>query len=128
MEGYARRLMDEGKSHKYIKNELSGIRFIHNHMENTKSRLIDGTKFNKRLHLDQTKDGRVDRAWSDKELRAFCAYAKDINRLDMVKIFEVTRVIGTRLDEICTLRKRDLDNALVTNKLHLTNTKARKLI
>lgn len=123
LEGYARRLIDEGKSHKYIKNELSGIRFIHNHMENTKSRLIDGTKFNNSLKLDQTKDGRADRAWSDKELRNFCAYAKDINRLDMVKIFKVTRAVGTRVDEICTLRRRDLDNALETKKLHLTNTK-----
>lgn len=123
VEKYALKLIKEGKAHKYIKNELSGIRFIHNHIPNTKYELADGSTFNKHIGLENTRDGRADRAWTTNEFSKFCDYASSVNREDIASVFKIIRVTGMRLDEVCTLRKTDVVEAIKNGKLHLTNTK-----
>jgi integrase len=123
VEKYAEKLIAEGKAHKYIKNELSGIRYIHNQIPNTKHNLIDGKEFNKKMGLNFTRDGRADRAWTLNEYEKFVDYATDHGRSDIADIFKITSVTGMRLDEVSTLRKSEITEALSSGKLHLTNTK-----
>ncbi len=120
---YVKHLKDKGSSHKYIKNELAAIRYMHNKIDNPKYTLKDSKSFNKEMELSSTKDGRVDRAWSDKEIERFRARSEELNRLDIKDIFEGVRTTGLRLDEICTLRKEDLKDALKTGMLTPRNTK-----
>lgn len=123
LESYAKNLKEMGRADKYIKNELTAIRYMHNRIDNTKSELMDGTKFNKSLGLNSTPDGRIDRAWSNNEFEGFVNKANELNRSDVADIFKMVRLTGMRLDEICSLRKERLTQALREKKLDLVNTK-----
>jgi site-specific recombinase XerD len=113
----------KGNNHKYIKNELSAIRFVHNCMEVTRHSLSDATTFNKLLELDHTGDGRIDRAWEEKELEDMKEMSYKYEKSDIADVLEGIRTTGTRLDELCTLKYTDVKNALKTGYLNLTNTK-----
>lgn len=123
LESYAKKLIGEGKSHKYVKNELAGIRFIHNQMDHTKFSLEDSLKFNNMLGLNRTTDGRIDRAWTERELVEFCDKAIAVGKPEIMELLQVVRATGMRLDEAATLRKQDLVKALKCGKLLLINTK-----
>ncbi len=126
LEKYVIYLKSKELSDKYIKNELSGIRFIHNSMDNTKYELADPTVFNKSVGLSSTGDNRSDKAWSENELEAFKSMATKMGDQNLSDVFEGIRATGTRIDEICTLRYQDGRAALKNDYLLLTNTKGGK--
>jgi len=114
----------KGCSDKYIKNELSGIRYIHNQTSDTKYTLTDPKVFNEKvLELGSTKDGRVDRSWTDREFKEMIKKCQELGRADMEKTIVCIRDTGMRLDEGCTLKRNQVEEALKTGKLHLENTK-----
>lgn len=119
LEKYVEFLKENDKSDKYIKNELSAIRFFHNHTSGTKYELMDSRNFNKEMNLGSTPDGRADRAWSEKEIIKMKDKAVEINRPEIAKIVEVVRATGLRLDEVCNIRWDHINNALKTDKLTL---------
>lgn len=124
LESYVKELKSNGCSDKYIKNELSGIRYIHNQTTDTKYTLSDSKTFNdKVLELGSTKDGRADRAWTDKEYNAILKIAQERNRLDIGKTLAGIKNTGMRLDEVCTVKRNQIEESLRTGKLHLENTK-----
>lgn len=124
VELYVRNLKNNGVSDHYIKVELSAIRFIHNEMGNAaKHELSDSTGFNKKMGLGTSKDGRIDRAWEEPEIEKFKKLASEKGDDSIRDVLEAVRSLGLRLDEVCTLKNKDLQEALKTGKLHLKNTK-----
>ena len=123
LESYARELIAKGRADKYIKTELSAIRYIHSQIPQTKFILADGRSFNSNIGLGKTPDGRCDRAWTEKEIQEAKILANKMGRSDVSRAIEVVRNTGMRLDEACTLRRNEVENALKTGTLHLTNTK-----
>ena len=123
MESYARNLQENGRSDKYIKTELSAIRFFHNHIPATRHNLSDSRAFNHSIGLSSTPDGRADRAWTEKEIEGLKNIANDLGRTEISDVIEGMRSTGARIDEIVTLRDSDLRNSLNTGILHLENTK-----
>jgi len=125
LEKYVTYLKDEkDASDKYIKTELSGIRFFHNHTPGANNRLEDSTMFNRRVGLGSTPDNKnIDRAWTEREVEEMKEKASNLNRKEISTIIEVVRSTGCRIDEAVTLRDSDLRKALKENNLHLSNTK-----
>lgn len=123
LESYARNLQKNGRSDKYIKTELSAIRFFHNHIPATRHNLSDSRAFNHSIGLSSTPDGRADRAWTEKEIEGLKNIANDLGRTEISDVIEGMRSTGARIDEIVTLRDSDLRNSLNTGILHLENTK-----
>jgi integrase len=124
LEKYVDHLKEKGASDKYIKTELSGIRFFHNNTPEAKNRLEDSTVFNKKVGLESTPDNKnIDRAWTEKEVEKMKNKTISLNREEIAKIIEVVRATGCRINEAVTLRDSDLREAIKEKKLHLTNTK-----
>lgn len=123
LEKYANYMKENGKADKYIKNEFSGIRFFHNHTPATKYELTDSTIFNKRVHLNSTGDGKADRAWTEREVNGMKSIAIERERPEISNVIDGIRSTGMRIDEACSLKRIQIENALKTGKLHLVNTK-----
>lgn len=119
LEKYVEYLKEQGRADKYIKNELSAIRFFHNQTPGTKYELCDSVKFNKSVGLGSTPDGRVDRAWTEREIQEFKDKAIGLNRPQVAIVFEAIRATGMRIDEVCNVRWQDINNALKTGTLSL---------
>ncbi len=120
---YVEHKRTEGCSDKYIKNELSGIRFFHNHTPGTKYELTDSVRFNKEVGLGSTPDGRADRAWTEREVIAIKDKAMELSRPEIANIIEGIRATGLRLDEACSLKRGEVEKALRTGELEARNTK-----
>ncbi len=123
LESYAKELKERGLSDKYIKNELAGIRYIHNQIPQAKFELSDSLKFNKEMGLGSTPDGRSDRAWTEKEIETMKEKAVELGRPEVANAVEAMRATGMRLDETCTVKRDQLEAAMRTGQLHLINTK-----
>jgi len=123
LEAYAKHLKSIGKADKYIKNELSAIRYIHRQVPQARYELMDGIKANKLYGLGSTPDGRADRAWTDQEVKAMANLARAEGKEKIAHMIEAARATGMRLDEAASLRRHEVENALRTGVLHLTNTK-----
>lgn len=123
LESYALELKERGCADKYIKNELAAIRYIHNQIPQARYGLADSKAFNKSIGLQSTPDGRADRAWTEEEFKEMRQVAIANARRDIVKTMDAIRHTGMRLDEACTLKRNEVENALRTGILHLENTK-----
>lgn len=120
---YVQYMKAKGNADKYIKTELSGIRFIHNSIDNTKYDLTYSLTINKDANLLTTTDGRADRAWTEKEYQGFKILAIEKNKEEIANVLEGIKNTGMRLDEIVTLKYQDVYNSLKTGNLILRNTK-----
>lgn len=123
LEAYAKHLKNLGRVDKYIKNELSGIRYLHRQIPQARYELMDGTKANKLYSLGSTPDGRADRAWTDQEVKSMVELARLKGEPKVAQIIKAARATGMRLDEAASLRRHEVENALRTGTLQLTNTK-----
>lgn len=126
IEAYVAYMKQRGCADKYIKNELSGIRYVHRQLPQARYELKDSRAANKDYGLGSTPDGRADRAWSDREVEEMKAKARELDRPEIYRVLEATRAMGMRLDEIASLRRFEVEKALQTGILHLTNTKGGK--
>lgn len=123
---YAKHLKNQGCSEKYIKNELSALRYIHSQTPNIRHELGDAKKINALAGLGATPNNKareLDQTWSRPELDRFCAHARENGRTDLAKMAEVTYHTGCRLEEVSTLRRNEIEKSLRTGVLRLTNTK-----
>lgn len=124
LESYARELKERGRSDKYIKNEMAAIRFYHLQIPDTRYRLSDSKEFNREVaKLGSTPDGRAERAWTEREMTAMRDIAIKLDRPEIAKAIEAMRCTGCRLDEAATIKRAQVEAALRTGGLHLTNTK-----
>lgn len=123
LESYVRELQARNCSDKYIKNELAAVRYMHSQIPQAKFELTESTAFNRAVGLGSTPDGRCDRGWTDREVSSMRSLCKEMDRSDLVKALDLTRSTGMRLDEVCTLKRNEVEQALKSGRLHLTNTK-----
>ncbi len=126
IESYARHQLSTGKAQKYIKTDLSALRYFHNHMQNMgicKTDLSDARAQNRQLGLGSTPEGRAERAWSDREVVAMREVAEKIGKAHISSIMEAMRSTGMRLDEAASLRRATVERAVRTGILELRNTK-----
>jgi len=127
---YAEHLKANGDSDKYIKNQLTALRYIHEITPNTKFQLGDSAKINQEAGLGSTPNNKArdyDQSWARAELDKIVDLARDLHHPEYAKLMEITYSTGCRLDEICTLRRSQVEEALRTGQLHLTNTKGGRL-
>lgn len=123
---YAKHLRTQGCTDKYIKNELSGLRYIHSITPHTRHELGYSAKINKEAGLESTPNYRAsqkNQAWTREEVDKFAAEAQANGRPKLAKMIKITHETGTRLEEVTTLRRGQVEDALRTGKLHLVNTK-----
>ncbi|OPX85572.1 MAG: site-specific tyrosine recombinase XerD [Pelotomaculum sp. PtaB.Bin117] len=123
IEAYAAHMKSRGCSDKYVKNDLSGIRYLHRQIPQARYSLKDSKTANKEMGLGSTPDGRADRAWTERELSQMKARAVSIGRYDINRTMEAIRSTGMRLDEAASLRRSVVEDALKSGVLHLKNTK-----
>lgn len=120
---YVEHLQQQGRADKYIKTELSAIRYVHRQIPQAKHELADAASFNKEVGLGSTPDGRADRAWTDVEVSAMKQIALELDRPEVARVIEVARSTGMRLDEASSLRRHEVEQALRTGALEISNTK-----
>jgi len=123
IEAYVKFLKVKGRADKYIKNELSAVRYIHRQIPQTSHVLDDGNKANKKYGLQSTPDGRAERAWTEQEIEKMKAKAYETGNIKIAQVVEAARATGMRLDEAASLRRHEVENALQTATLRLKNTK-----
>jgi len=123
---YAKEMKNRGCSDKYIKNELSALRYIHSVTPNTRNRLSDSTKMNRAAGLGPTpnqKASQRDKSWTHTEKEKMCYKAIQCGHPKIASTIQASYTTGMRLDEAASLRRNDAEKALRTGSLHLTNTK-----
>lgn len=123
LQAFAEDMKQRGKSEKYIKTDLSAIRYLHRQVPMTRFELMDGRMANKNYGLGSTPDGRAERVWTERELEDMKALAREKNKPIIALALEAARATGMRLDEFSSLRRSEVEAALRTGVLHLTNTK-----
>lgn len=123
LEAYARHMKAQGNADKYIKTDLSAIRYLHRQIPQVKCELMDAGKANRACGLGSTPDGRADRSWTEKELSEMKNKAIELGRNKIAEVMEAARSTGMRIDEAASLRRSEVEAALRDNVLHLTNTK-----
>lgn len=124
---YGQHLMAIGKSQKYIKDELAGIRFIHRHTPHCRYELGDSQKVNLLIGLGPTPNGLADRKWTQQEFLAMVTKANETGNEKIALLMEFALRFGTRLDEAASLRCNSIEFALRNNTLKLTNTKGGRI-
>ncbi len=123
---YAKHLKSQGLSEKYIKNELSALRYIHSQTPHTRYELGESKKVNVMAGLGSTPNHKardLDQTITKEELDRFCSYAYERGRPELAKMAESSYATGCRIEEIATLRRNDIEKALRTGVLYLKNTK-----
>lgn len=123
---YAEYLKEKQDSDKYIKTELSALRFIHAITPNTRHVLGEAEKVNKEAGMGSTANEKaveVDRAWTRRELDEMSQIAIDIGRPEFARMMNSTYNTGMRIDEAASLHRSEVERALRVDILHLTNTK-----
>lgn len=123
---YARYLKSRGCSDKYIKTDLSGLRYMHSLTPNARHILSESREINLLAGLGSTKNetvNEVDRAWSREELDAMKLIALNMGFPNISWMMEASYLTGMRLDEAASLRRHEVERALRENKLFLRNTK-----
>jgi integrase len=123
LQAYAEDMKQRGKSEKYIKTDLSAVRYLHRQVPMARYELLDGRMANKKYGLGSTPDGRGERAWTERELKDMKALAMEKGKPNVALALEAARATGMRLDEFSSLRRAEVEAALRTGVLHLTNTK-----
>lgn len=123
LRAFAKDMKQRGCADKYIKTDLAAIRYLHRQVPQARFELLDGRVANKNYGLGSTPDGRAERAWSERELKDMKDLAIQNNNPNIALALETARATGMRLDEFSSLRRAEVEAALRTGVLHLTNTK-----
>lgn len=123
IEAWAKYRIEKGDEGKYIKTDLSAIRFWHRQIPQTRFQLTESRKSNKRVGLGSTPDGRSDRAWTKREMEEMTAIAKEKDKPEYAMAIEAIYYTGMRLDETASLRRHEVEEAKRTGILSLANTK-----
>lgn len=123
LESWANHLLSMNKSKKYIKNELSAIRFLHRQTPQTRFELAESQVFNMMVGLGSTPPGEADRAWTEDEFHKMVSLANKKGKPEYARVFKASYNLGLRLDECSPLRRDEVEAALRSGVLQLTNTK-----
>jgi len=96
---YVEKLKESRISPSTILSDLSGIRFFHK---------LSGEKFtlpsNKDLKIDKRQVGKIDQAWSEKEITGAIRLADQTDRPNVALAIKTANLFGTRIEEACKMR------------------------
>lgn len=123
---YGKYLKSMGLSDKYIKNEVSALKYLHFTVPNTRYTLGDSQYINNQIGLNPTPNNKaidLNQSWSLSELKKFCEFAEARGEYRLSIMAMVTYYTGLRIEEVSTLRRHQIENAKRTGKLELENTK-----
>lgn len=109
---YVEKLQSENKSASSILTTLSAIRHYHN-LTGSKNILID----NKSLNLQHREYTKVDRTWTAQEINEAKICAKEMGRLDIYHSINLSSNFGLRLEEVCKVTPKHLQQALANEEL-----------
>lgn len=112
---YIEHLKAQNRSASHIKTELSGIRYCHDLIPNTKHRLSSNEKFS----LPKRKFGGVDRSWSASEYEKMREIAKTEGNTRAYHILSLCRNAGLRIEETLRIDRATAEKALRTGNLHV---------
>jgi len=105
-----------GRTEKVIKNDLSAIRMFHRFIPNARYRISGNEKFK----LQSTPDGRLDRAWDDREYQEMVDRAREYGRSDVEMLIKLARNSGLRIHECLRISKKMaeqfIDKGVITIK------------
>ena len=102
-----------------ITKDLSGIRFVHE-LSESRFPLPTNADLNKQEIEFKDKDsGKVDRAWTDREIDRAKMVAAGIDRQDIVVSIDMARTFGLRINETASLRISQVKTALNDGYLHI---------
>lgn len=111
---YVQSLKEKGISPSTMLSDLSGIRFYHR---------LSGEKFklpnNENLNLDKRQVGKIDRAWSEKEISGALRLAEQMSRPDVVLAIKISNLFGTRIEETCKMRVWQILKAVEYGELYI---------
>lgn len=105
---------------KTITLELSSIRFFYL-LSNGKEILPTNDK----LKLEKIVTHGAKRGWSNEEINAAIALAKEMGRIDVVKAILLSSTFGCRLEEAVVLTNYRVKEAICSGSLYLENTKGK---
>lgn len=103
-----------------IKLELSAIRFFY--------AIADGKNIlptNEKLKLEKRITRGARRAWSQEEIEAAIALAKEMGRMDVVKAILLSSRFGCRLEEAVVLTNHQIKESICSGFLYMENTKGK---
>lgn len=110
-----------------LKTDLSAIRKMHRiQCERSGKRTNDGVMKGDNTILGILKIKKkiyVDRATTQEETQAAINLAISMERFDVANAIEITRICGTRIEEVTALRRTDLKDAILNGHLSLRKTK-----
>lgn len=124
---YGKHLIHLGKSHKYIKDDLSGIRFVLRHTPNLRYELGDSQKVNQQIGIGSTPNGIADRKWTQQEFLAMVTKAHETGNEKIALMMEFSLRFGARLDEASSIRRNEIEYAIRNGIMKFTNTKGGRI-
>ena len=129
LKSYADHLKSQGLSPKYIETELSAVRWIHGQIAAPRNRIDKGPGANAALDVIHDSRVGVHREWSKSEQDLMVGLALDSGRDDIARIIRLACATGLRLNEVCTLRRHQAEEAIRTGVLRVKgkNGKVREI-
>lgn len=115
---YATMLTETDHMPKYIRTELTAIRFFHKRL-GSKNKLPT----NKQLGIMPNDDYKYNRAFLSSEFKDMIQVAVSMKRYDVVIVSYLARYFGLRLEEAVTVRVFQIEEAIRYKQLHITNGK-----
>ena len=115
---YATMLMETDHMPKYIRTDMSAIRFFHKRL-GSKNKLPT----NKQLGILPNDDYKYNRAFLSGEFKDMIQVAVSMKRYDVVIVSYLARYFGLRLEEAVTVRVFQIEEAIRYKQLHITNGK-----
>ncbi|WP_369397237.1 tyrosine-type recombinase/integrase [Syntrophomonas palmitatica] len=123
---YGKYLKSKGCTDKYIKNEISALQYLHTYIPNARYELSNSKEINVKIGLASTPNNKaknLDQSWTRDEVVHFCQHAREHGHPRYAQMAQITYHVGTRLEEIVTLRRNEVENGLRRGVLRLTSTK-----
>lgn len=130
LEAYVVLLKAKGCTDKFIKTELSGIRWFCRQIPG-QGRVpqlesgLEAIEANRRFGLGSTPEVGPDRSWSDQEFAAMTEAALSNGEHAIEKALRAVWFFGLRLNEMATMRRSALEAALRTGILHVRGKNGR---
>lgn len=113
---YIQYRQEQGLAAKTVKDDLSAIRFMHNHISQARHELSEnkGLKENYGLELEKTYSKNGDRAWTEQEYQGMLKVTEGLGRQDMKDAIVLCRNMGFRISEVMCMRREQAQKALQT--------------
>lgn len=121
LRAYVNYLLENGAELKYIKTELSAIRFWHDENPDSKYKLPD----NEHLSLGRDSGPYEDKTWTPFQFEAVVAVAKEACKLDYVLALYLALYQGLRIHEIFRIDTAAARNALKKGMLTIKGKNGR---